>query len=102
MTKRFNSRRKNIKQQGRGTLENIVTDGPHNEWLGMPDYYIHTLTVDGEEYNYLSPEEMLDVNVGDSVVFRYQLTGKIKRIDKRSLGIAIDPSTYLNQTSDDE
>ncbi|CAM3639267.1 hypothetical protein [Parendozoicomonas haliclonae] len=86
------SRRK-PKLQGRGTLENVVTDGPHSDWLGMPDYYLHTLTVEGEDYKYLSGDEKLEVNVGDLVCFRYQEMGKEKRIDKRSLGIAIDPAT---------
>ena len=86
------SRRK-PKLQGRGKLENVVSDGPHSDWLGMPDYYIHTLTVDGEDYKYLSSDKDLDVSIGDLVCFRYQEAGKEKRIDKRSLGIAIDPAT---------
>ncbi len=89
------NRRKAVKLQGRGTLEGITTDGPHSDWLGMPDYYIHTLTVAGEEYKYLTGEKQLDVGVGDLICFRFQETGKEKekRIDKRSLGIAIDPAT---------
>ncbi len=77
-------------------LENISTDGPHSDWLGMPDYYIHTLTVSGDEYKYLSADKTLDVSEGDTVVFRYKEQGKEKRIDKRSLGIYIDPSQYMN------
>jgi len=88
------NRRKPVKLQGRGQLENITTDGPHSDWLGMPDYYIHTLTVAGEEYKYLAGDAKLDVNIGDLVCFRYQeASNKEKRIDKRSLGIAIDPAT---------
>ena len=49
------------KLEGRGVLEHISTDGPHSDWLGMPDYYIHTLTVAGEEYKYLAAEKTLDV-----------------------------------------
>ncbi len=93
MNKRNFSKRPQ-KQQAKGTLNKIDTDGPHSEWLGMPDYYIHTLSVDEEEYSYLSSDEILDVKVGDIVVFRYQEVGKSKRIDKRSLGIWIDPATY--------
>ncbi len=94
MQKSFQKRQPRL--EGRGLLESISTDGPHNEWLGMPDYYIHTLTVSGEEYKYLSPEKNIGVNVGDTVVFRYQESSdKEKRIDKRSLGIYIDPSEYL-------
>lgn len=86
------------KLEGRGVLEAIQTDGPHSDWLGMPDYFIHTLTVGGEEYKYLSADKKLDVGIGDTVVFRYKETGKgtkEKRIDKRSLGIYIDPSQYM-------
>ncbi len=86
------SRRK-PKLQGRGKLEAVATDGPHSDWLGMPDYYIHTLIVEGEEYKYLCAEKQLDVNVGDLICFRYSETTREKRIDKRSLGIAIDPAT---------
>ncbi|RRJ84680.1 hypothetical protein [Aestuariirhabdus litorea] len=91
---RRNFSRRPQKQQARGELTSIETDGPHREWLGMPDYFIHTLTVDGEEYSYLSADEVLDVKIGDTVVFRYQIVGTSKRIDKRSLGLWIDPATY--------
>ncbi|MGI9281522.1 MAG: hypothetical protein ACR2PX_18085 [Endozoicomonas sp.] len=84
------------KLEGRGELENISTEGPHSDWLGMPDYYIHTLTVSGDEYKYLSADKTLDVSEGDTVIFRYKEQGKEKRIDKRSLGIYIDPSQYMN------
>lgn len=90
------------KLEGRGLLEAISTSGPHSDWLGMPDYYIHTLTVAGDNYKYLSPDKLLEVNIGDTVVFRYQKVGptekKENRIDKHSLGIYIDPSQYLQET----
>lgn len=96
---RKNFHKRPPKLEGRGLLESVETDGPHNDWLGMPDYYIHTLTVAGESYKYLSGDKTLDVGIGDTVVFRYQETGssdsKEKRIDKRSLGIYIDPSQYM-------
>ncbi len=82
------------KLEGRGVLDIVSTDGPHSDWLGMPDYYIHTLTVGGEEYKYLTSNKDLEVNEGDTVVFRYKEQGADKRIDKRSLGIYIDPSQY--------
>ncbi|MET4693872.1 hypothetical protein [Endozoicomonas lisbonensis] len=86
------------KLEGRGVLEKIITDGPHSDWLGMPDYFIHTLIVAGEEYKYLAAEKTLDVSEGDTVVFRYKEQGKEKRIDKRSLGIYIDPAQYMQDT----
>ncbi|MBU2711559.1 hypothetical protein [Zooshikella harenae] len=89
------------KSQGKGILEAINTDGPHKEWLGMPEYYIHTLTVDGENYNYLSAEQSLEVQIGDMVVFRYEVVGSNRRIDKRSLGKAIDPSQYQAPSDND-
>lgn len=88
-----------VKHEGRGLLESVTTDGPHRDWLGMPDYYIHTLTVAGEQFKFLSATKELEVSVGETVVFRYQEVGKTepkeKRIDKRSLGVYIDPSQYL-------
>ncbi len=84
-------------EQGRGTLEKIETDGPHVEWLGMPEYYIHTLTVAGQEYAYFSPEKALEYEVGSYVCFRYRASKKGLYIEKRSLGRAIDPATYQQQ-----
>ena len=77
---------------GRGILESVEADGPHNEWLGMPPYYIHHLIVDGEAYSYLSGEATLGIELGKKVAFRYRETQKGKAIDKRSLGVVIDPS----------
>ena len=97
-----NFQKRDPKLQGRGVLESVSTDGPHSDWLGMPDYFIHTLVVDSEDYKYLSADRDLDVNVGDTVVFRYKETGKVKkerRIDKRSLGIYIDPSQYMQDNA---
>ncbi|WP_067520960.1 hypothetical protein [Endozoicomonas ascidiicola] len=94
-----NFQKRQPKLEGRGLLEAVNSEGPHSNWLGMPDYYIHTLTVAGDEFKYLSADSKLDVGVGDTVVFRYQEVGKTekkeKRIDKRSLGIYIDPSQYM-------
>lgn len=89
---RFNRRKPKL--QGRGTLQAIESNGPLSDWLGMPDYYIHTLTVDDESYRYLTADATLDVTIGDNVCFRYQEVGEERRIDRRSLGIAIDPSTF--------
>ena len=77
---------------GRGALEAVTTDGPHTEWLGMPPYYIHTLTIEGEDYSYLSPDEALGIDIGKKVTFRYRETKKGRFIEKRSLGVVIDPS----------
>ncbi len=76
------------KNIGRGILEVTSTDGPHTEWLGMQPYYIHTLCIDGEEYSYLSNDQELGIDIGKKVTFRY----KGSAIEKRSLGIVIDPS----------
>lgn len=83
--------------QGRGTLTAVSTDGPHVEWLGMPEYYIHTLTIAEQEYAYFSPEKELEMAVGSYVCFRYRETKKGLYIEKRSLGIAIDPAEYMRQ-----
>ncbi|WP_330926141.1 hypothetical protein [Candidatus Sororendozoicomonas aggregata] len=94
-----NFQKRKPKLEGRGTLEKVVTDGPHSDWLGMPDYYIHQLTVAGEDYKYLCADKTLDVKEGDTIVFRYKEQGEEKRIDKRSLGLFIDPSQYMKDNS---
>ena len=93
MARNFKGRaNSNPKLVGRGTLENIDTDGPHNDWVGMPPYYIHHLSVDSVAYSYLSPDKELEIELGKKVTFRYKETAQGKIIDKRSLGIVIDPS----------
>lgn len=88
------SKFKKPKEQGRGELQVILTDGPHVEWLGMPEYYKHDLTIEGESYAYYSAEKDLGFEVGEVVVFRYSVNAKGRLIDKRSLGKYIDPATY--------
>ena len=82
------------KLEGRGELESLEREGPFKEWLGMPDLYRHTLTVNGEVYSYQVEEAQLDVSIGDYVVFRYKETKAGRWIDRRSLGVAIDPATF--------
>ncbi len=89
---RGRGRSKTPKSIGRGILEQVETDGPHNDWVGMPPYYIHNLTVDAEHYSYISPDQDLGIELGKKVTFRYKETSKGRMIDKRSLGIVIDPS----------
>ena len=83
---------KKPKSMGRGILTAVSTDGPHTEWLGMPPYYIHVLTIDSIDYTYFSPDEKISIEMGKKVTFRYRETKKGKVIDKNSLGIVIDPS----------
>ena len=85
-------RKKEPKKIGRGILESTRADGPHNEWVGMPPYYLHHIMVDAQEYTYLSGDEELGIELGKKVTFRYKETKKGLFIDKRSLGIVIDPS----------
>lgn len=80
------------KNIGRGILEGVSTEGPHTEWLGMPPYYIHMLSIDGDEYSYLSADQELGIDIGKKVTFRYKETKKGMFIEKRSLGVVIDPS----------
>lgn len=77
---------------GRGILESVSTEGPFTEWLGMPPYYMHYIEVDGERYSYLSGDPQLGIELGKKVTFRYRQTQKGMAIDKRSLGVVIDPS----------
>lgn len=83
---------KKPKNIGRGMLESVMTDGPHNDWLGMPPYWIHSLTIDGEAYTYFSDDKELGIDEGKKVTFRYRDTKKGVVIEKRSLGVVIDPS----------
>jgi hypothetical protein len=83
--------------QGRGHLLSISTDGPHTQWLGMPEYYVHTLTIDSQEYAYFSASQKLEFELGTYVCFRYRQSKKGFYIEKKSLGIAIDPAEYLSQ-----
>lgn len=80
------------KKIGRGFLEAVSTDGPHTEWLGMKPYFIHTLTIDGEKYSYLSEDKELGIDIGKKVTFRHKDTKQGTIIEKRSLGVLIDPS----------
>ena len=87
-----NFKKKIPKLIGRGILESIDTDGPHTEWLGMPPYYIHHIVVEGEKYSYLSADPDLMIDIGKKVTFRYRQNKESRTIEKRSLGIVIDPS----------
>ena len=50
--------------QGRGHLQSVTTDGPHVEWLGMPEYYIHALVIAEQEYAYFSANKDLEFELG--------------------------------------
>ena len=82
----------NQKLSARGQLEEVVTEGPFNDWVGMPQYYEHHITVDGEKYRYRSLDQELGIELGKKVTFRYREASKEKMIDKNSLGVVIDPS----------
>ncbi|WP_207061841.1 hypothetical protein [Motiliproteus sp. SC1-56] len=77
---------------GRGELQSVETEGPFNDWVGMPPYYLHALTVDGEVFSYLSGDKTLEIEPGKTVTFRYRETKEKRIIDKNSLGVVIDPS----------
>lgn len=85
----------NPKKVARGIVEAVETEGPFNDWVGMPQYYIHHLTVDSLAYRYLSPDKNLGIELGKKVTFRYKETAKDRFIDKNSLGVVIDPSELL-------
>lgn len=81
------------KHQGKGTLEKIHTEGPYIEWVGMPEYYLHHLLIEGKQYSYQDPEKVLDVEIGEQVVFRYFDSANGLKIDRKSLGRWIDPTS---------
>ena len=84
------------KQQGKGTLERMSVQGPYIEWVGLPEYYLHSLVIDSQEYRYQDREQVLDLVVGDLVVFRFFHSPEGLTIDRRSLGRWIDPSKFNN------
>ncbi|WNK21099.1 hypothetical protein P1P91_05330 [Halomonas piscis] len=90
----FRRGKRTPKLEARGELQAVEREGPFQEWLGMPDLYRYTLTVDGEEYSYQTEDAELPVAIGDRVVFRYKETKAGKWVDRNSLGKAIDPSEY--------
>ncbi len=83
------------KKIARGIMEAVDTEGPFNDWVGMPPFYIHQLTVDSQAYRYLSPDKNLGIELGKKVTFRYKETTNDRIIDKNSLGVVIDPSELL-------
>lgn len=92
---RSGHRSPNPKKVARGIVEAVETEGPFNDWVGMPQYYIHHLTVDSLGYRYLSPDKELGIELGKKVTFRYKETTNDRVIDKKSLGVVIDPSELL-------
>lgn len=91
---RRGNRKRTPKLEARGTLESVEREGPFKEWLGMPDLYRYSLVVDGEAYSYQTEDAELPVAAGDRVVFRYKETKAGRWVDRNSLGVAIDPSSY--------
>ena len=63
----------------------------------MPEYYIHTLVIADQEYAYFSAGKALEFEIGAYVCFRCRESKKGFYIEKRSLGIAIDPAEYMRQ-----
>ena len=88
-------RNKPQKSQGRGVLQQVQTEGPYIEWVGKPEYYRHTLDIDGESYRYESDSTDLGVELGETVVFRFTENKDGKAIDRRSLGRWIDPASLM-------
>ncbi len=88
-------RNKIQKLQGKGELQSVQTEGPYVEWVGKPEFYRHTLEIDGNSYRYESDSDDLGVEIGAVVVFRY-IEGKDGLvIDRRSLGRWIDPASLM-------
>lgn len=87
-------RNKVQKQQGKGELQAVSTEGPFIEWVGKPEYYRHTLTIEGQEYRYESDSTELGVELGEIVVFRFVDHKDGLIVDRRSLGRWIDPASF--------
>ena len=83
------------KSQGKGELQGVQTEGPYVEWVGKPEFYRHTLEIEGNTYRYESDSEDLGVEIGEIVVFRYVENKEGLIIDRRSLGKWIDPATLM-------
>jgi hypothetical protein len=89
-------RNKPQKSQGKGVLNQVTSEGPYIEWVGKPEYYRHTLDIDGEQYRYESDSTDLGVELGETVVFRFTENKDGKVIDRRSLGRWIDPASLMS------
>lgn len=87
-------RNKIQKLQGRGELQAVTSEGPFIEWVGKPEYFRHTLTIEGSEYRYESDSTDLGVSIGEIVVFRYVDHKDGLIVDRRSLGKWIDPAQF--------
>ena len=87
-------RNKVQKQQGKGELQSVSSEGPFIEWVGKPEYYRHTLVIDEKEYRYESDSTDLGVSIGDMVVFRFVDHKDGLIVDRRSLGKWIDPASF--------
>jgi len=87
-------RNKIQKQQGRGQLQAVSTEGPFIEWVGKPEYFRHTLTIDEKEYRYESDSTDLGVEIGEIVVFRFVDHKDGLIVPRRSLGKWIDPASF--------
>ncbi len=88
-------RNKVQKLQGKGELASVKTEGPYIEWVGKPEFYRHTLEIDGNTYRYESDSTDLGVEIGEVVVFRYVDHKDGLVIDRRSLGRWIDPASLM-------
>ena len=88
-------RNKAQKLQGKGELTSVKTEGPYIEWVGKPEFYRHTLEIDGNTYRYESDSDDVGVSIGEIVVFRYVDHKDGLVIDRRSLGKWIDPATLM-------
>jgi len=88
-------RRKKVqKLQGKGELQAVKSEGPFIEWVGKPEYYRHTLQIDGQDYRYESDSTDLGVEIGEVVVYRYVEHKDGLIVDRRSLGRWIDPASF--------
>lgn len=87
-------RNKIQKQQGKGQLQAVSTEGPFIEWVGKPEYFRHTLTIDDAQYRYESDSTDLGVEIGEIVVFRFVDHKDGLIVDRRSLGKWIDPASF--------
>lgn len=88
-------RNKVQKQQGKGELQSVKSEGPYVEWVGKPEFYRHTLEIEGNTYRYESDSTDLGVEIGEVVVFRFVENKDGLIIDRRSLGRWIDPASLM-------
>lgn len=62
-------RNKIQKLQGKGELQSVKTEGPYVEWVGKPEFYRHTVEIEGKPVS----EEVQEIGFRFGAVILFSL-----------------------------